>query len=174
MKEFLAKNKNFTIILTLFVIAGIVGWVLYFKRYAQADTISIYAFPKEIGAWKSEEMPIKDDEYAILETRNAFVRKYTNGAGQAVYLFLIYSQNNRKVSHPPEICYTGGGASILSDSKETIATIDPALSFDVNSLDLSLGPIKHLSLYWFKIGSAFTSNYWKQQILIALKTLLGA
>ena len=38
-------------------------------------------FPKEIDGWTSEELTITDDEYAILETRNAFIREYTNAAG---------------------------------------------------------------------------------------------
>lgn len=37
---------------------------------------------KEIGGGTFEELTITDDEYAILETRNAFVREYSNGDGK--------------------------------------------------------------------------------------------
>ena len=43
----------------------------------------------------------------------------------------------------------------------------------MNNLTLSLRGERYLSFYWFKVGDSFTSNYWKQQILIAIKTLLG-
>ncbi len=173
MKKNIAFEKSFNIILLFFLGAGIVSWILYFKQYQQKDTVDIHLFPGTFNGWTAEEVTITEDEYAILETKNVFVRKYTNPEGKQVYLFIVYSQNNRKVSHPPEICYTGGGASILGTTREKIEIKDPPVVIEANNLDLVIGPVKHQSFYWFKVGSSFTPNYWKQQMLIAIKTLTG-
>jgi EpsI family protein len=117
-------------------------------------------------------MTITDFEYEILETRNAFSRQYTNAKGQSVFVFIVYSQNNRKVSHPPEICYTGGGLSILEHVVVPFK-LNPNTDFLVNRLQLETGAYRSNAYYWFKVGDTFTPTYWKQQFLIASKTLLG-
>ena|SRR3989338_3550425 len=163
------KTDTKTIVLLIAIlISGLISWNLYFKEYRQADTVNIHHFPTAFGAWKSEEIPLTENEYAILETRNAFARKYVSDSGQTVHLFIVYSQSNRKVSHPPEICYTGGGITILDNSRYALAP-----SFQVNRLFMEQKGVKQIAFYWFKVGNSFTANYWNQQALIAKKTLLG-
>jgi len=166
------KNISYIFILILFVLSGIISWGLYFKEYSQSDTVDIHHFPKVIGDWESEELVITEEEYAILETRNAFTRKYTNSKGDSVYLFTIYSQNNRKVSHPPELCYTGSGATVLSKAPAQIP-ISQGEVIEVNQVIVEYGQAQQVLYYWFKVGDGFTPGYWKQQILIGLNTLTG-
>jgi len=167
------NNFGYWFILALFLAVGTLSWRVYFKSYVQEDNLSIHHFPKVIGNWVSENLPITDDEKAILETDNVFVRRYTNASDEEVFLFIVYSENNRKVSHPPEICYTGGGAMILSSVSDSIPTDFKDLSIDVRRLKIERGRTMQIFAYWFKVGDSFTSNYWKQQGLIAYKSLLG-
>ncbi len=165
------KISSFSVILFLMIASTVISWPLYFKNYALPDTISVHAFPKAIGEWTAEELPISDNDYAILETRNAFARMYTNKNGQQVMLYIIYSQYNRKVSHPPEICYTGGGSTITKKYPYAInyGGPDPLV---VNKVTIDEERYQQIMYYWFKIGDSYTPSYWRQQILIALKTLL--
>ena len=167
------KNFGYWFILVLFVSVGTVSWRVYFKSYAQADSINIHHFPKVIGNWTSEEIAISEDEKALLETDNVFVRRYTNDKIDEVFLFIVYSQNNRKVSHPPEICYIGGGATILDNVRDSIVLENEDSVVDVNRLKVERGRITQIFTYWFKIGDSFTPSYWKQQAIIAYKSLLG-
>jgi EpsI family protein len=172
MNPFFKKTDSFVLI-AMFLIVGLVSWNFYFKTFHQQDTVDIHEFPKTIEGWTSEELVITEDEYRILETKNAFVRQYTSPGGEDVILFVVYSQNNRKVAHPPEICYTGGGV-VISDSVHDSIPIDSENTvIDVNRLSLEAGQDKQFSFYWFKVGDSFTPNYWKQQLLIAFKTLTG-
>ncbi|MFA5261190.1 MAG: exosortase C-terminal domain/associated protein EpsI [Candidatus Omnitrophota bacterium] len=166
-------NKNFMVLLGLFFFAGVVSWTLYFKEYQQKDSVNIQTFPQEIAGWKSEELPITDREYEILETRNAFTRKYTNAQGDSVYLFIVYSQTNRKVVHPPEICYTGGGATFISNVHHTIDVPQPKMQIISNKYLVEQGGYRQYMCYWFKVGNTFTPNYLKGQTLIAMKRLTG-
>ena len=174
--EYMKSNKfdkTYISLLAMFLISAAVSWQLYFKTYSQKDTVSIHDFPKTIEGWISEELTITDRERAILETDNVFVRRYTNPEGKEVYLFIVYSQNNRKVSHPPEVCYTGSGATILNSIHDSFLSKDGDLEVRANRITLEQGKKNQILFYWFKVGDTFTSNYWKQQWLIACKSLLG-
>jgi EpsI family protein len=153
---------------------AVISWFLYFKQAVENDTVDINHFPKTIGTWTQLTWPITKDEFAILETKNAFVRLYTNSVDKSqIYLYLVYSQTNRKVAHPPEICYTGSGLTIMEDVHDTIPVQYKNLTIQANRLRMTKGNLTQIAYYWFKVGDQFTSNYWKQQILIAFDTLLG-
>ncbi|MFA5087602.1 MAG: exosortase C-terminal domain/associated protein EpsI [Candidatus Omnitrophota bacterium] len=167
------KNFGYLSVVAMFLVSGALSWNLYFKVYRQKDTVDIAHFPRAFDGWESEEIAISDNDLEILETRNAFVRRYFDKSGQEVYVFIVYSQNNRKVSHPPEICYTGGGAVILQNARDTVLSADGHQEIQANRLIVEKGKTRQVSFYWFKVGDSFTSNYWKQQGLIALKSFLG-
>ena len=152
----------------------VISWFLFFKQAVEKDTIDINHFPKMIGTWDSVDLRITKDEFAILETKNAFVRLYTNSVDKTkIYLYLVYSQTNRKVAHPPEICYTGSGLTIIEDVHDTIPVQYKNLTIQTNRLRMTKGNLTQIAYYWFKVGDRFTSNYWKQQVLIVFYTLVG-
>ena len=167
------RNKNQLIQLILLIVA-IISIHLYFKTAEEYDTISINNFPRSIGPWQSEDLPISKEDLSILETTNAFVRKYTNTVdGGEVFLFLVYSQHNRKVAHPPEICYLGSGVSITENVHDPIKVDYKNLTISTNRLKLLRKNLQHIAFYCFKVGNKFTSNYWEQQLLIAFNALSG-
>lgn len=167
------KNFKFVVVLLLLGVTGYLSWSQYFKIYKQEDSVSIHNFPQKVGDWTAEELPISDDEYDILETRNAFARRYTNSSGQEAYLFIVYSQNNRKVSHPPEVCYVGSGVTVTSNTPAKFDVPSENMVVQTNKLRLSHRDASQVAYYWFKVGDSFTPSYWKQQGLIAFKTLIG-
>ncbi len=171
-----AKNSNwhYVKIYVILTLVLVVSWVLFFAQAVQNDTVDIAAFPKEIGNWSSVEIPLTKDELAILETKNAFVRKYTNTLDKnEVYLYIVYSQNNHRVSHPPEICYTGNGMLITENIHDPIKVNYKNLNIETNRLTVAKKDYNHVVFYWFKAGSSFTNNYFKQQIIVAFNTLIG-
>lgn len=167
------KVNKLTVIILLIVAAGVMSWTTYLKEFNEEDTVSIHSFPTEINGWVSEELPITEDEYAILETRNVFTRKYTGPAGQVVYLFTVYSQYNRKVAHPPEVCYTGSGIKVVSNTVDSIPVPELDVTIKAHKLQLERRHLKQVAYYWFKVGNSFTPSYWHQQIQIAFKNLIG-
>lgn len=167
------KFKKRTIFLyTFLALAIIISWPLYFTNFAAEDTVDIHQFPMTIGDWTAEELPISETDYAILETRNAFVRMFTHKDGGQVMLYVIYSQYNRRVAHPPEICYSGGGATIVTKYPYDLAYGNDQ-QLTLNRVIIDEATYQQIMYYWFKIGNSFTPSYWKQQILIAVKTFLG-
>lgn len=167
------KNKKLIAVFVLVAVSGIVSWSTYLREYIQEDTVNIHTFPKEINGWVSEEIPISDVEYAILETHNAFVRRYTNPQGKEVYMFTVYSQKNRKVSHPPEVCYTGSGIRVSSNVIDTIHVPEGNITIKAHKLGLEQRNFKQIAYYWFKVGKSFTPSYFKQQLMILTKNFVG-
>ncbi len=165
-------GKEFAFILIIMGIACLVSWKLYFKTYTSSDTVNIHNFPRRLDSWTSRDLLIPEREYAIMETHNAFSRVYRHPSGKEVFLYIVYSQTNRKVSQPPEISYTGSGVSVVSRIKE-INFLPSRKIINVNKLLLEQGDTRQVSYYWFKVGDSFTSSYWKQQSLVAWNTLLG-
>ncbi len=165
-------DKKYIFILVLLTLSGVISWRSYFKTFVQQDTVNISTFPTEINGWTSIDLPLSDKEYAILETRNAFVRRYISpDQTKAVFLYIIYSQTNRKVAHEPELCYAGGGLTMVKKFKDSF-TFQNKTYFAQNLL-FEQGNRKDVVFYWFKVGNFYTDNYLYQQIQIAIKSLLG-
>ena len=159
-------------VIGLLLVTAIISLGLYFRQAPQNDTVDIQQFPKSLGDWASVDLPITSDQKAILETDNVFVRRYTHRHdGREVYLFIVYSQHNRKVAHPPEVCYAGSGMSVLDSVKDKISVGGDEI--EANRLRLGKKGSEQIINYWFKVGDRFTANYWKQQALVAFYALIG-
>lgn len=162
------NNRNFIIIVLILIIVGIIGFASYFpSRLENTSKIMMSAFPDTIGGWRSKDIPISENDYKILETRNLIMREYTNPRGEVIALFIIYSENNRKVVHPPELCLTGGGQSIEDRDSARIGKIRAV------KLLMERGGFRQMVLYWFKAGSLNTDRYVKQQLKVVFDLLRG-
>lgn len=163
------NNRNFFIAAVILIIAAATALISYLPgREDIALKTKVSDFPQKIGGWSSTDVKVSDDVYRILETRNLFVREYKNAKGDSVFLYIVYSEDNRKVSHPPEVCLMGSGMSIVD--KSSIPVSD---SITANKLLVETANSRELVVYWFKAGSLNTDKYLKQQFKIVLGRLLG-
>mgnify|MGYP001558733083 FL=1 len=162
------NNKNFIIVLIILIAVGAVSFSFYTPTAKEEkNEAQMSAFPITIGDWSGEDIKLGERDYEILETRNLIMRQYKNSTGNMVYLYIVYSAGNRKVAHPPEICYTGGGASII---EKNIVPITPDINADRFIIENN-GESGQMVAYWFKSGNLNTPNYFKQQIKIVFDRL---
>src|SRR4030043_2147656 len=158
------NNKTFVIVVLVLVAVSVIGMISYLPtRFDITSKIKVSDFPMEIGEWKATDMPLSERDYEILETRNLFIRDYKNKKGDSVYLYVIYSEDNRKVSHPPEVCLMGSGVNILDKS-----LIDVTDDINANKLIVEKGDSRQLVVYWFKAGKLYTDKYIKQQLKVVV------
>lgn len=163
------NNKNFIIVALVLAVVAVIGVISYLPtRFAISEKVKVVDFPKEIGEWIAVDIPLSERDYEILETRNLIMREYKNSAGDSVYLYIVYSEDNRKVSHPPEVCLMGGGGSILDKSCVQITNSIKAIR-----LLMEKGDFKQLVVYWYKAGNFHTDKYLKQQLKVVLDRMLG-
>ncbi len=166
-------NRNYIFIMILLVLTVFVSWELFYGNFSQKDSVSIKDFPESIDQWTSQDLPIDKADSAILETKNAFLRRYSNAQNKHVYLYIAYSQSNTKVTNPPDIFYEDAGISILDKGKDFIIINPAKIPIKANWLLLDNDQDKQLAYYWFKVGDIYTPSYWKEQALTAYSYFLG-
>ena len=164
------KNLNFFIVIIILLGVSLLIFNSYLPSKQESLTqVKVSDFPKEIGDWRGEDIPLSERDFAILETKNLIIREYKNSNADSIYLYIIYSEENRKALHPPEICYTGGGASTIL--KKTVAQITDNLK--ANMFAIESGQQRQLVVYWFKAGDFNTPSYLKQQLKFVTDRMFG-
>lgn len=164
------NNKNFVLIVIILAATAVVSVIFYLPgRNVSGNEAQMADFPETIGEWVGTDLPLSKNDYAILETRNLIMREYKNLVSQdTVYLYIIYSVGNRKVMHPPEICYTGGGATITEKSVVPLTDFIQANKFIIEDNDS-----RQLVAYWFRSGNFNMYNYMRQQLKMVVDRLFG-
>lgn len=162
-------NKNLIIVSVILTIVAIISIASYLPaRNDSGLGVKVADFPKQIGEWVGTDMPIDERSYEILETRNLFIREYKNPQGDIVYLYMIYSEDNRKVSHPPEVCLLGSGITIADKTTIQLGAAVKAIRLVVEKADT-----REEVIYWFKAGNLQTDKYLTQQLKIVIDRLSG-
>lgn len=163
------SNKNFVIVVMILVaVAGVALMAYLPTRFDISSKIKVADFPKTIGEWTGTDITLDEKVYQILETRNLFVRDYKNTNGDSVYLYVVYSEDNRKVSHPPEVCLMGSGVTVAD--KTTVQITD---SIKATQLIVEKDKTRDLVVYWFKAGNLNTDKYLTQQLKIVTDRMFG-
>jgi len=164
------NNKTFIVLFIILAVA--VGAGIKASRQSgttKGDTVKMSNFPMTIGEWQGTDIPLKERDYQILETRNLIMRDYKNPQGESVYLYIIYSEGNRKTLHPPEICYTGGGTSTITEK----SVIPITASTKANEFSIDYKNYSELVVYWFKSAALSTPSYPRQQLAFVLSRIFG-
>lgn len=156
------NNTTFFLVVGILALACFVGLSEYLP--ARLDTgglVKMSDFPMKVGDWQGEDVPLAQQDYMILETTNLIMRRYQNHHGQEILLYIIYSDDNRKVTHPPEICYMGSGATITDKGFLDISSKNKA-----NKMIAELKDGRQLVVYWYRAGEVNTNKYFEQQLRI--------
>ncbi|MFW6108438.1 MAG: exosortase C-terminal domain/associated protein EpsI [bacterium] len=156
----------------LVAMAVVAPLVLYFQFDvpAEADLDSLQDIPTELGPWHMvDERGPTEKEREILETDAILTRTYSRGQPPQCDLSVVFARDNRRVAHPPEICYKGSGWLVEQRQVETF-DVDGE-PFRANRLLLLHGTSRLIVLYWYKAGEVCTDNYLKMQGHIILSHL---
>ncbi|MFA5143008.1 MAG: exosortase C-terminal domain/associated protein EpsI [Candidatus Omnitrophota bacterium] len=168
------SDKNilgYMLLVVLLLAASFFSLRLFSQEKTMRDTTDIHSFPHTIGKWKGTDLEITEKEYQILETRNLIAREYVNQSNDKLSLFIIYSETNRSVFHPPEVCIAGGGFAIVDKQNENIES--GKYKFSANKMLAEKGDFKELVLYAYKAGKLYTSNFYLQQAYLAIHQIFG-
>ncbi|MFC1632019.1 exosortase C-terminal domain/associated protein EpsI [Candidatus Omnitrophota bacterium] len=167
------KNNtiSFVVIILLLSIASVCSLNLFLRQRAAFDKLDIHSFPYQIGDWQGTDIRLGDYVFEILETKNLILREYANPQGEVFTLFIVYSETNRSVFHPPEVCLMGGGIKLADKQREEITAGN--IKFFTNKLYLEKDDYRGIALYSYKAGNLYTENFYLQQIYFALSQLFG-
>ncbi len=161
--------KNITFIIAAIILIAVTVIVNIPAKFDPTQEAQMANFPKKIGDWESQDIQLRESDYAILETRNLIMRDYKNrNRGETVNLYIIYSSDNRKALHPPEICYTGGGVGTILEK----GIVSLGTNFKANKFIIENKNASQLVVYWFKSGELSTYSYIRQQLKTVKDRLL--
>ncbi len=143
-------------------LAGPAALFLQFDVPAPSNADVLRAIPTEVPPWVMvDERGPSDKEREILETDAILTRTYSRGEPPQCELSVVFARDNRRVAHPPEICYKGSGWLVEKRSVEELEVA--GAPFRANRLLLLRGNARLLVLYWYKAGPVCTENYLAMQ-----------
>jgi len=126
------------------------------------------AVPLEIGSWTGRDTPLDERTYEILETRNVLSRFYTLPSGEQVHLLLVGSNKDRRVAHPPEVCYLSSHYEISRTRSGTFQEGSDVIPFkEFTAQDQRKQEPNQEVLYFYRVGDRYTDNYYSQQLQFA-------
>jgi len=161
------------IILAVFLFLTVLGvWKLNPPSGVFEERSVLDQIPIEIGDWVGDDLEISQREIEILGTNAILSRRYKKPGIEPVFLSIVYSEKRRGSSHPPDVCYTGDGWSIVSKNTK-IMTLDDGGNFAVNSRLLSKNDLYFENMvFWYQTGNTITTNFYYQQFKVILNRLI--
>ncbi len=165
------SDPGYVFVMVAFAVTALLSFSLFFQKRSSHDLLDIRSFPSRIGAWADRDIPISEGEYRILETRNVITREYENPSLGKLMLFMIYSETNRAVFHPPDLCLVGGGLSVVGKTREQVTS--SGRTFYVNRMLMRKGDYRLLVLFCYKAAGLYTDNFYLQQAYLALHQIFG-
>jgi len=122
---------------------------------------------------RSYDIPIDQQTKDVLETGDCLNRVYVAPGSPEITLCIIFSKDNRKGTHPPEVCLIGGGAEIIAANDLKVKSADGRWEVPCHELLIQSGSRQYYYLYTYKCGDKYTNSFWKQQFTIFLNGLLN-
>ncbi|MBT7171465.1 MAG: exosortase, partial [Phycisphaerales bacterium] len=74
------------------------------------------------GEWASEDLDLDKKTLAILQNPDYLRRRYASMGRGTMELMILYSRNNRKGNHPPDLCIEGSGQEVFKKQSVEVRT----------------------------------------------------
>ncbi len=116
--------------------------------------------------WKSYDIELDQDTLTVLETTDYLCRRYIRKGAPYVEFSVIFSKDNRKGTHPPDLCLQGAGEGIVAKSPFLLTGVEGRGDIECSELILQTGSSKMCFVYVYKCGDAYTPSFWTQQFVI--------
>ena len=129
------------------------------------------SFPSKLGDWTGTDVPIPDDQLAILGPGDFLLRVYQQEAvrGPYVDLYIAYfpSQRAGDTVHSPKNCLPGSGWFPMESSRITLS-LPGHEPFPANRYVIAKGDSRQLVFYWYWAHNRAVANeYWAKFYLVA-------
>ncbi|MCL2700304.1 MAG: EpsI family protein [Phycisphaerae bacterium] len=173
----LAAGRVTAAVLAVMMLTAAGAWWLGRPDFAAANNdLLAAALPARLDvagtAWHGEPHQLSERELIILEGPSYVYRRYRDDEGGEVDYCFLYSRDNRKGIHPPDLCVEGLGQGITRKGEFDVVGVlghdrVPCRELVAQS---ELGWV--YMLYTYKSGRGYTRSFWRQQGGIFLDGLL--
>lgn len=131
-------------------------------------------FTLENRSFIGRDLELQPRTLIILETNDYLRRRFVEPqSGETVELLIIFSPDNRKGTHPPEVCSQGAGERIVQKHTRSLnITGLGTLTMSEFVSEQDAGPSRY-HLYVYKCGQRYTNSFVTQQATIFLNGLMA-
>jgi len=123
--------------------------------------------------WTGRDTKMDDAILEVLETRDYLLRNYSTEGSPSVFFCAVFSQDNRKGTHPPDLCLEGIGRNIVEKADVTLENVEGRGDVGCRSIMVQGGHEREYYLYVYKCGKRYTSSFWTQQAVIFVNGLFS-
>lgn len=117
---------------------------------------------------------LDQDTLIVLETSDYLNRVYVAPGMPHLTYCIIFSKDNRKGTHPPDLCLAGAGDGILAMKDLLLDGGDDEPTVPCRELIVQTGPqSRQYFIYTYKCGESYTNSFWTQQFTIFTNGLLN-
>jgi len=172
-----ASRTGWTAAILVLATAAGANWLNRAVPPVWTGQVARRAVPKELTVdgrnLQSYDMEMDEQTLTILETRDYLFRRYVRPGAPPTDFCIIFSEDNRKGTHPPDLCLEGGGQDIIAKANVTLDGVPGHSTIPCRELIVQSGGQRHYYLYTYRCGSTYTPSFWEQQLRIFLNGLLG-
>jgi len=119
---------------------------------------------------QGHDLALDETTLTILETRDYLYRRYEAAGASPVDFCVIFSQDNRKGTHPPEVCL---GERVIASSPVVVRGVAGRGDVPCRLLLTVSDQRREYYLYVYKCGREYTPSFWRQQLTIFVNGLLS-
>lgn len=123
--------------------------------------------------WHGRDLEMDENTLTILETRDYLYRRYTAAGAAPLDFCVVFSMDNRKGTHPPDICLEGGGQEIVDKRDVLVHGVEGRGDVACRAIVVQSGARREYFLYVYKCGNSYTPSFWGQQLTIFVNGLLA-
>ena len=113
--------------------------------------------------WQSYRMTLPEQDLVILETQDYLYRRFIRPGLQSVDFCVIFSEDNRKGIHPPDLCLEGSGQGIVHKGSVSLEGVPGRGAIPCREILVQTGGQQQYFLYVYKCGGSYTDSFWVQQ-----------
>ena len=122
---------------------------------------------------RGRDIPVPSYVIDILETEDILLRQYRAEGGTPIHFQLVFSEDNRKGTHPPDVCLEGGGWDIVAKTAVELRNVEGHSTVSCWEIIARKSSEQSYHLYSYRCGDTYTPSFWKQQLTIFLNGLLN-
>lgn len=123
--------------------------------------------------WEGRDHTLDENTLTVLEWPDYLFRIYEAPGAPRVELSIIFSRDNRKGTHPPDLCMEGGGQDITHKASLVVGGGDGSKALPCRELVTQRGAVRMYHLYVYRCAGGYTGSFWKQQLVIFLYGLFN-
>jgi EpsI family protein len=141
----------------LIACALLLGAVLVLQLRSTGEAVPIRrtleSFPTSLGTWRARDTSIlAPDVVTLLKVDDYLMRRYVDGDGRALWLYIGYWSTQRKGAqiHSPRNCLPGGGWEPIEASRVTVPLPAPYGPIVVNRYLIQKDRDQQVVFYWYQ------------------------